>query len=399
MADMDNKNRKDEIAAMRNKKKRQKNVRLALILAALGAAAIVATVLAVNLRGFSSYKTVGGQDVIKQDEPGAVYASYKNGYIRSSHSGVEYVDAGGNTRWNEPVTFSDPKILVYGDMILVADIGGNSVEIFNESGHTGKVESPYSIYDAAGTASGRVAIMTRDNNANYLELYEPDGEAIYSVKTALGGDGYPLAFDVNSDGSRLAVSYVKAEKKPVETGLRVYDFSGGKDSGDNRVLGEFSDFDGELTGDICFFDNGTFAAVSENTVKFYSDKGKGVSLKSEHELFEDYDGTVKRVLKSGDKLALILSVNDAEAPERLVIFDANGRLACDTELTEGYDKYVLEDDRIIMTSPFRFAVYSSTGKEVTKQTSDKQISAIIGNGSGSNFFLVSEGNVERIKLS
>ena len=399
MADLDNKNRKDEIAAMRNKKKRQKKVRLALIFAALGAAAIVATVIAVNLRGFSSYKTISSQDVIKQDEPGAVYASYKNGYIRSSHSGVEYVDANGNTRWNEPVTFSDPKILVYGDMILVADIGGNSVEIFDESGRTGKVESPYSIYEAAGTASGRVAIMTRDNNSNYLELYEPDGEAIYSIKTVLGGDGYPLAFDVNSDGSRLAVSYVKAENKPVETGIRVYDFSGSKDSGGNRVMGEFSDFDGELTGDICFFDNGTVAAVSENAVKFYADNGKSVSLKSEHELFEDYDGTVKRVMKSGDKLVLIISVNDTDVPERLVIFDANGRLACDTELTEGYDKYVLEEDRIIMTSPFRFAVYSLKGKEVTKQTSDKQISAIIGNGSGSNFFLVSEGNVERIKLS
>ena len=389
----------DEIAAMRNKKKRQKNVRLAIILAALGAAAIVVTVLALNLKGYSSYKTVGGQEMVKQDEPGAVYASYKGGYIRSSRSGVEYVDSSGKTRWNEPVTFSEPKIMVYDDKVFVADIGGNSVEVFDTSGRTGKVETPYSIYEAEGTVSGRVAIMTQDNNVNYLELYEQDGEPVYSIKTSVGGDGYPLAFDVNSDGSRMAVSYVRAEKKPLETGVRFYDFASSKYSENDRVSGEFSDFDGELTGEICFFENGRVAVVSENKVKFYEDNGKSIVLKSEQELFDDYDGVVKRVLNGDDKLVLILSVDDAETPERMLVFGDNGRPVCDTGLAEGYEKYVLEENRIIMTAPFRFAVYTADGKEVTKQTADKPVSALIGNGSGSEFFLVSEGNVEKIKLS
>lgn len=398
MAINNNKTKKDEVALMRNKKKRRKGIVTVLVLAALSAAAIVITVFALNTKGFSTYKPLVDGN-IKQDEPGAVYASFKEGYVQASRSGVEYVDESGNTKWNEPVDVSNPLIQVCGDKIFVADISGNNVEVFDSSGHTGKVETPYSIYEMEGTAMGRVAIMTQDKNINYLELYEQDGDVVYSVKTTLGGEGYPLSFDISDDGSRLALSYVKAENKPVETGIRFYDFSGGKLSEKDRVTGEFSNYDGELTGEICFFENGNVAAVSENNVKIYTGNGKGISLKSEHGLFEEYEGVIKRVIKGSDKLILILSVNDVESPERMMVFDENGGEVCDCKLTGGYDKYVLDGDKIIMTAPFRFAVYSSSGKEITKQDVDKPVSALISNGGDSRFFMISEGNVERIKLS
>ncbi len=388
----------DEVAAMRKKKQRQKRINMGILLGALGAAAVIISIIVFNVKGYTSYKSTAGE-VIKTDEPGAVYMSYKDGYIRGSHSGAEYVDESGKTVWNEAKAFSNPKIMVFGDYIIVADIGGNSVDVFDATGHAGRVETPNSIYAVSGTEDGRVAIMTQEKNADYIGLYEMDGEMIYSVKTALGGDGYPLAFDVSRDGKKMALSYVKADNKPVETGVRFYDFSDGKTSDKNRIAGEFGDYDGELTGDICFFDSGNAAAVSENSVKFYSYGTNDVTLKSEKNIFEEYDGIIKRVMKGGDKLALILSVNDADAPEKLLVFGENGRVMCDRDLTESYEKYVLEDNRIIMTGNFRFAVYSASGKEITKQKTDRPVSAIIGNGGGNKFFLISEGKVEKIKLS
>lgn len=392
-------NKYDEVAAMRSKKHRQRRAHLWIILGALAAAAIIVSIVALNMRKPSSYKTVGS-DEIKSDEPGAVYASFKDGYVRSSHSGAEYVDASGNTRWNEAMTFSEPEICVCGEKIFVADMGGNSVDIFDASGHLGRVDTPYSIYEFSGTSDGHVGIMTQDNNVNYLELYESDGEAVYSVKTSLSGDGYPLAFDIGNEGRLLVVSYVKAEKKPVETGVRFYDFSNDKTSESNRIIGEFSNFEGELTGDICCFENGNAAAVSEGNIRFYSPDGKGgISLKSEHEIFEDYEGIVRHVLKDSDRLALIVSTDDADEPERLIVYSDAGKRLCDAGLTESYDKYVLESSRVIMTSSNRFAVYTTSGREITKQISDKPVSALIGNGAGNTYFLVSDGQVQRIRLS
>lgn len=403
MADRKNKKTEyDEVTAMRMKTQkdmqRRRRINIGILLGALGAAAVIISIAAFNMRGYSSYKNTDAE-VIKTDEPGAVYMSYRDGYIRGSHSGAEYVDAGGKTVWNEAAAFSNPKIMVYGDKIFVADIGGNRVDVFDAGGNIGRVETPNSIYAASGTAGGRVAIMTQDNNANYLGLYESNGEEVYEIKTSLGGDGYPLAFDVSSDGSILAEAYVKAEKKPVETGIRFYDFSGSKINEGNKIAGEFNDPDGELTGEICFFENANAAAVSEGRVRFYSTEGKSITLKSEYDIFEEYDGTVKRVLKSGDRLALILSVTEADAPERLVVFGDNGRRLCDQELTESYDRYSLEGGNVIMTGSNRFAIYTTSGKEITRQTSDKPVSAIIGNGGGGKYFLVSNGNVQRIKLS
>ncbi len=397
MAVNDN-NKYDEVAAMRNKKRRKKRTHLWIILGVLAAAAVIISVIAFNMKGFTSYKQVGSE-AVKSDEPGAVYAAFNEGYVRSSHSGTEYVDASGNTKWNETGTFSDPKITVCGEKIFVADMGGNSVDVFDASGHLGKVETPYSIYEFSGTEDGRVAIMTQDNNVNYLELYEMSGEPVYSIKTSLSGDGYPLAFDVTGDGKMLVMSFVKAETKPAQTGIRFYDFSGGAATESSRIPAEFSNFDGELNGDICCFKNGNTAVVSEHTVRFYGRDTKGVSLKSEEELFEEYEGIVKRVLKSSDRIALILSTEDAEEPERLIVYSDAGKKLCDTGLTEGYDKYVLESGRVMMTSSNRFAVYTTSGNEITKQLSDKPVSALIGNGAGNRFFLVSDGQVQRIKLS
>ena len=390
-------NEYDEVAAMRKRRQRQRQrrVNIGIFIAALAAAAIVITVLAVNVKNYDSLKVV--EELITTDEPSSKYISYKDGYIRCSHSGVGYVDSTGSKRWDEPISFSSPEISKCADKVFVADMGGNNVYVFDESGSCGHIETPYSIYEVSGTENGSVAVMTQDSNDNYLGLYDTSAELVYSVKTTLSGDGYPLAFDVSRDGKVLALSYVKTAKKPVETGVRIYDFSSGKDSDESKISGEFSDFDGELYGEMCFFDNGNVAAVSEASLKVYSVTGKP-SLMSETELFEEYDGSVKAVLKGRNKIALIISVPEGEYTQRLLVFSENGRRLCDTELEEGYDDYVMEDDRIIMTGQNRFAVYTTGGREITAQVTDMPVSAVISNGSKGRYFLVSDGKVQRVKL-
>ena len=41
-------------------------------------------------------------------------------------------------------------------------------------------------------ANGAVVAVLEDNEANYINMYSKEGTKIYSIKTTVSGDGYPL---------------------------------------------------------------------------------------------------------------------------------------------------------------------------------------------------------------
>ena len=50
-----------------------------------------------------------------------------------------------------------------------------------------------------------VAAVLEDNDANYINLYKTDGTKIYTVKTSLAGDGYPLDISISPDAAKLVI--------------------------------------------------------------------------------------------------------------------------------------------------------------------------------------------------
>ena len=57
-----------------------------------------------------------------------------------------------------------------------------------------------------------VAAVLEDNDANYINLYKADGTKIYTVKTSLAGDGYPLDISISPDAAKLVASYLYVDK-------------------------------------------------------------------------------------------------------------------------------------------------------------------------------------------
>ena len=50
--------------------------------------------------------------------------------------------------------------------------------------------------------NGKMAAVLDDNNANYINMYDTNGEKIYSVKTTLSGDGYPIDVSISPDAKK-----------------------------------------------------------------------------------------------------------------------------------------------------------------------------------------------------
>ena len=120
------------------------------------------------------------------------YIAYGDGYIRYSNDGAAYYTAKGKALWNQTYSMQKPQVKICEDCVAIGDINGNTIYIFNKNGNIGKVDTSLVISQIEVAANGAVAAVLEDNEANYINMYDKEGNKIYSVKTTLAGDGYPL---------------------------------------------------------------------------------------------------------------------------------------------------------------------------------------------------------------
>ena len=165
----------------------------------------------------------------------------------------------------------NPKVSICGNSIAVADINGSSAYSFNTSGQVGKADTSMPILQIEVSDSGKMAAVLEDNNANYINMYDTNGEKIYSVKTTLSGDGYPIDISISSDAKKLIASFIKVSGDEIKTNVVFYNFSDVGKNETERVVGGFN-YDDIIVGDVKFVNDTTAVAVGENVVSIYKIK-------------------------------------------------------------------------------------------------------------------------------
>ena len=375
----------DELQQMRQKKaqRTRKKVTIIAVIAAVAAAiALIVTFIQIN-RSYSSYTIISSES--REDEAGAKYTYYKEGYIRCSGGGVERVNIDGEKVWNTVHNMTNPSVKTRDNIICISDINGNTIEVFDENGLVSRADTQFSILQTEVSSSGLVAAVLQDNDDNYINMYDKAGEYIYSIKTSIRGDGYPVDIAVSDDGKKLAVSYVRTAGNLMETGVRFYDFGSGEK--DSAETGMFNNFDGKPVGVVEFFGNDTVVAVAGESVTFYSADNSKEKKRVETE------GTVNKVIFEDDKFALIYSSG------RICVYDPSGKVMSDVETDELYSDYHFYDNSIIMKNDNSFAVMDISGKYITKQDTEIPVIELVPNGAKDRYFFINERFIQRIRLT
>ena len=375
----------DELQQMRQKRKqrtRKKVTIIAVIAAVAVAIALIVTFIQIN-RSYSSYTIISSES--REDEAGAKYTYYKEGYIRCSGGGVERVNIDGEKVWNTVHTMTNPSVKTRDNIICIGDINGNAIEVFDENGMLSRADTQFPILQTEVSSSGLVAAVLQDNDDNYINMYDKAGEYIYSIKTSIRGEGYPVDIAISDDGKKLAVSYVRAEGNLLETGIRFYDFGSGEK--DSAETGRFNNFGGKPVGVVEFFGNDTVVAVAGDSVTFYSAENSKEKKRIETE------GTVNKVIFEDNKFALIYSSG------RICVYDPSGKVMSDVETDTLYSDYHFYDNSIIMKNDNSFAVMDISGKFVTKQDTEIPVIELVPNGAKDRYFFINERFIQRIRLT
>ena len=243
-------------------------IRMGLLIVLVIALIAGAVVLAMHLLdgySYTSYSVTGS--INREDTATSQYIAYQGGYIKYSNDGVSYYTDKGKAIWNQTYSMQKPQVKMCEECVAVGDINGNTVYVFNKSGLLGKIDTSLVISQIEVAANGAVVAVLEDNEANYINMYSKEGTKIYSIKTTVSGDGYPLDVSISNDAAKLIASYVYVSGEDIKTNVVFYNFSEVGQNETERVVGGFNHYNDTLVGDVQFLSNNIAVAVGENVIQ------------------------------------------------------------------------------------------------------------------------------------
>lgn len=381
----------DEIVKHRIKKHRRRMAIIAVIGVIVIAIAVVLVMRLIDGYVFTSYSVTGSLN--REDIESSGYIAYGDGYIRYSNDGAAYYTAKGKALWNQTYSMQKPQVKICEDCVAIGDINGNTIYIFNKNGNIGKVDTSLVISQIEVAANGAVAAVLEDNEANYINMYDKEGNKIYSVKTTLAGDGYPLDISISNDSAKLIASYVYVSGEEIKTNVVFYNFSEVGQNETERVVGGFNHYNDVLVGDVQFLSNNIAVAVGENVISIYKIK-EYPSLEKEIQI----DNTIDRVFFGTDYIGLVLDNSDSGELYKMVVYNFSGSKVCEAEFGTQVDNIQFDGSSVVMNNSTSFSVFNLKGKNVANMSFDMPASKVLPTGTRGEYILINTKYIQNIKL-
>ena len=291
------------------------------------------------------------------------YSEYRefNGVIlHYSQDGVSCMNQNGEVMWNQAFNMDVPGVAVAGDYAVIYDIKGTSIYICNTEGCIGSAEVKKNILKADISSSGVVAVILDDKTSNYINYFRKDGSQIdLEIKTLISGDGYPMDLAISPNGEQLITSYIYADSGNMLNQVVFRNFEVGKNNAD-RVVGGFRQYEQTLVPEVLFFDDQNSAAITEQSVDFYSTRN---AMSPELVKTQEFDERIKTVFYNDEYIGVILEEDEKKAEESQQEETRKVEAAADEGTAESESMQIVEN-------AYTMLVFDKTGSQTFEQTID-----------------------------
>ncbi len=382
-----------EKKSMDNMLARHRQVRLYSVLSVLALAAVVAVGSYINYKNkvYIDYEVIQQNAWVRASESksfdlGGTLFTYSN-------DGMNCTDLKGKTIWNQTYEMQNPEIRTCGKTVAVGDYNGRRIYVADTQGVIGTVETTMPLRDFSVSANGIVAAVLDDSPVTSIYLYNAaTGEAFADFKTRMSNSGYPIAIDIASDGSLVAVSYIKVEKGKMVSNIGFYNFSSvGQNYTDNFVSGYV--YPEAVIPIVHFMGNDTVFAAADNRRMFFRGRQKPESL-SETMISEE----VQSVFCDEDHVGLVFFNTAAETAYRVEIYDINGRKVSEIPFDMEYKEIIFDASGVIIYNENECLIYDWGEKLKYHGIFEERVLCFIPGRNISKHTLVTEEAIQTIQL-
>lgn len=180
-----------------------------------------------------------------------------------SRSGIGLYEFSGKKLFNYSLAYSDPGVSSDGRDILVYDITGNEISIFNSFSRVYSQKYPYSVKAGCINDSGFAIVTNEKTYRSGVIVYNSNYEEVYRWMLS---DRYVTAIDLSSDGTKLLSASVKSHDGSYDTLITIRDIK--KD----EILYSAEIMD-ELALKIGFSDDASAVyLITDSMLRFYDGK-------------------------------------------------------------------------------------------------------------------------------
>lgn len=387
------KKEKSKAASYRDKilRHKKKRYRRAIISVATVTVVLVLAVILWMSRGYTRAELIR-ISALTADE-GALYENLGGSVVQYGNTGAVCVDQRGNTLWNVSYEMQQPIASVSGDVIAIANRSGYNVYVLNKQGLMGTIRTTLPIHSIAAAENGEVAVIMNDTRATWIRLYTAQGKEIAYLVRTMAENGYPIAAAVSPDGETLCLSSVSMSNAAVKTNISFYNFgSSGQKANDHLV--QHADFIDEVIPYLHYVDNTTCVCVSDKQLFcFWSTIFHNSGSSS-----AQFSGNVQGVF-CGDSFVGVLTTNTkGESQYTLDLYNKRGKNAGSVNFTMQYTDIDLAGDKVYIHNEHECQIYTIGGRRLFDGKFDKPISAMIPGAGLSDLLVVTDGEVDSVRL-
>jgi len=177
------------------------------------------------------------------DTQASFYSSGGRHFFFSTRDGVQSISSNGDIRWHHGFSMARPEMVGRGDVVAIAEKGGQSVYVLNSSGLMYMASLPNPLLYFTVNPSGYLAVIVRTEIGYTVIVYSPNRPDTYIYRAPLNDSNvFPFSVDVSFCGtyivkalvdvntllfSRLTFSYVRrVDSRGMPDGLfAAYDLS------------------------------------------------------------------------------------------------------------------------------------------------------------------------------
>ncbi len=343
-------------------------------------------------RCYKQYQIQG--KVERSDSNNVQYMYHEGNILKYSRSGISEIDNEGKSLWNGGYEMKQPQVDVCGEYIVVADIGGKQFYVYNGENDGTVIETSLPIVRAKVAGQGVTAVLLQDKDSNVLNLYNPNSNAeslLVEIPTNVAEEGYPLDFDISSDGKSVVTSYLAAKGSSIETKINFYNFTEvGKDS--NTLVGGQS-FGDKMIAGVEF--------VEDDKVAVFHEKGVSVfehMKQPEKTMEKDFSEDIKSFAFGNGYMAVVLEKDGKIENQKLILFDEKGKEKLNKKISYEYADVEIYGEEIVFTGNRSCNILRFNGHDKFAYRFEEEIDAVYPTSNGRIYTLIDMSTIQKIKL-
>lgn len=360
----------------------------------LAAAALIALIALVVVQYknhiYTSYEVINSTDM--EVINGTMNMPLGDHILTYSNDGAHCTDARGNVLWNQTYQMQNLIIATNGNVVAIGDYNGREIYIMDEEKRLGEVTTNMPIRSIAVAQSGRVAVVVADTKITYVQIYNPDGEWKFEVRTTMNQSGYPVAAALSPNGELMGLSCIYVDSGVIKSRVAFYNFGQvGANRSDYYVNGYT--YPDTIIPAIGFMTDGTAYAVGDDRLVFYS--GTQIPEATNTHLFEE---EIQAIYNNENYVGLLFRDSSTGAQHKLQVYRNSGEKVGDYYFDIDFEHLFFGQESFAAYSERECLIRTLGGVDKFQGGFSKSVKVMIPQGNSYRYMVLTNNSIDTIQL-